>query len=173
MIFLFLKQENRMKERANGTCRIFFFLIFLLISISQISAVNFSGLTVSNDDRLLFKADFEGQHAVFMTRLNDMSMQQLTMHPEKLYLVDYGRTIIALNRLGAASIPVSGGFPTPLSGYPSFASGNTPLRGRLQDLAASADGHWILFIEPVSPGYGNLILVDLTNGTKKSCLRKN
>jgi peptidoglycan/xylan/chitin deacetylase (PgdA/CDA1 family) len=161
-----------MKERAYGACRIFFFLILSLIPALQLSAVNFSGLTVSSDDRLLFKADFEGQQAVYITRLNDMFTQQLTIHPEKIYLVNNGRTIIALNRLGAASVPISGGLPVPLPGYPSFASGNTPLKGRLQDLAASADGHWILFIEPISPGYGNLILSDLFNGTKKVVCEK-
>jgi peptidoglycan/xylan/chitin deacetylase (PgdA/CDA1 family) len=156
-----------MKKQAYRACKIIFFLILLLTPFFQISAINFSGLTVSNDDRLLFKADFEGQHAVFITRLNGMSTQQLTMHPEKLYLVDNGRKIIALNRLGAASIPISGGLPTPLPVYPSFAGGSTPLKGRLQDLAVSADGRWILIIEPISPGYGELILVDLSNGTKK------
>jgi len=156
-----------MKKRAYMAYKIFFFLFISLIPFFQLSAVNFSGLTVSNDDRLLFRADFEGQHAVFIARLNDLSMQQLTMHPEKLYLVNNGRTIIALNRLGAASIPVSGGIPTPLPVYPSFASGNTPLKGRLQDLAASADGRWIIIIEPVSPGYGDLIMIDLSTGAKK------
>jgi peptidoglycan/xylan/chitin deacetylase (PgdA/CDA1 family) len=161
-----------MKKLSFKFCKISFFLILLLIPIFQLSAVNFSGLTVSNDDRLLFKADFQGQHSVFVTRLSDMSMQQLTMHPEKMYLVDNGKTIIALNRLGAASIPIGGGLPTPLPGYPSFSSGSTPLRGRLQDLAASADGHWILIVEPTSPGYGNLILVDLTTGAKKTVCEK-
>jgi peptidoglycan/xylan/chitin deacetylase (PgdA/CDA1 family) len=155
-----------MKKQAYA-CAIVFFLIFLLIPVFQIFAINFSGLTISNDDRLLFRADFEGQHAVFISGLNDLSIQQLTMYPEKLYLVDNGRKIIALNRLGAASIPVSGGLPTPLPVYPSFAGGSTPLMGRLQDLAASADGRWILTIEPVSPGYGELILVDILNGIKK------
>jgi len=159
-----------MKKRSFRVCVLF--LLFSLITVFQLSAVNFSGLTVSNDDRLLFKADFEGQHAVYVTRLNDMSIQQLTMHPEKLYLVDNGKTIIALNRLGAASIPVSGGLPTPLPVYPSFASGNTPLRGRLQDVAVSADGRWLLIIEPISPGYGDLLLVDLASGVKKTSAKK-
>jgi peptidoglycan/xylan/chitin deacetylase (PgdA/CDA1 family) len=155
-----------MKKQAQA-CKIIFFLFLFLIPFFQISAINFSGLTISNDDRLLFKADFEDQHAIFITRLKDKSMQQLTMYPEKLYLVDNGRKIIALNRFGAASIPLSGGLPTPLPVYPSFAGGSTPLKGRLQDLAASADGRWILVIEPTSPGYGDLILVDLSGGVKK------
>jgi len=177
MIFFFPKSDlripaestkrNRMIKRACRTCKIFFFMLILLIPFFQLSAVNFSGLTVSNDDKLLFKAEFDGQHAIFITKLADLSMQQLTMHPEKLYLVNNGRTIIALNKLGAASIPISGGFPTPLPVYPSFASGNTPLKGRLQDLAVSTDGRWIIIIEPVSPGYGDLIMVDLSSGVKK------
>jgi len=156
-----------MRKRAYNVSKIFFLSLFLLIPIFQLSAVNFSGLTVSNDDKLLFKVDFEGQHAVLCANLSDLSMQQLTMHPEKLYLVNNRRTIIALNRLGAATIPLSGGLPKPLPAYPSFASGNTPLKGRLQDLAASTDGRWCVFIEPVSPGYGDLIIIDLSNGTKK------
>ncbi|WP_461255927.1 polysaccharide deacetylase family protein [Treponema sp. R80B11-R83G3] len=156
-----------MIKRAYRAYKIFFFFIVSLMPFFQLSAVNFSRLTVSNDDKLLFRADFEGQYAVFIAKLGDLSMQQLTMHPEKLYLVNNGRTIIALNRLGAASIPVSGGLPTPLPVYPSFVSGNTPLKGRLQDLAASADGRWIIIIEPVSPGYGDLIMVDLSSGAKK------
>jgi len=161
-----------MKKLSFKFCKISFLLILLLIPIFYLSAVDFSGLTVSNDDRLLFKADFQGQQSVFVTRLSDMSMQQLTMHPEKMYLVDNGKTIIALNRLGAASIPIGGGLPAPLPGYPSFASGSTPLRGRLQDLAASADGRWILIVEPISPGHGNLILVDLSTGAKKIICEK-
>jgi len=156
-----------MRKRAFNVCKIFFLLLILLIPIFQLSAVNFSGLTISNDDKLLFKADFQEQHAVFLSNLNDLSMQQLTMHPEKLYLVNNGKTIIALNRLGAATIPLSGGLPKPLPAYPSFVSGNTPLKGRLQELAASADGRWCVIVEPVSPGYGDLIMIDLLSGAKK------
>ncbi|MCL2196401.1 MAG: polysaccharide deacetylase family protein [Treponema sp.] len=144
-----------------------FFLLLSLVIVFQIQAFSFSNLTVSNDDRLLFKADFEGQHAVFVSWLSDMSIQQLTSHPEKIYLTENGRTLIVLNSLGASKIPVSGGLPTPLPVYPSFASGSTPLKGRLQDLAASSDGRWILVIEPVSAGYGNLLLVHLSSGEKR------
>ncbi|WP_461246326.1 hypothetical protein [Treponema sp. R6D11] len=138
-----------MKKRAYKVCRISFFLLLLLIPIFQLSAVNFSGLTVSNDDRLLFKADFQGQHAVFVTRLNDMLMQQLTMHPEKLYLVDNGKTIIALNRLGAATIPVAGGASDSASHISFFclrqyavkrtASGFSRFRRRSLDFNCRAD----------------------------------
>ncbi|MCL2211509.1 MAG: polysaccharide deacetylase family protein [Treponema sp.] len=144
-----------------------FLLTLSLAAVFNLAAVNFSNLTVSNDDRLLFRADFEGQHAVYVSWLSDMSIQQLTAHPEKIYLTENGRTLIVLNSLGASKIPVSGGLPSPLPVYPSFSGGETPLKGRLQDLAASTDGRWILITEPVSAGYGNLFLVDLSTGEKK------
>jgi peptidoglycan/xylan/chitin deacetylase (PgdA/CDA1 family) len=43
-----------------------------------------------------------------------------------------------------------------------------PLRGNLQNLAASADGRWILYIEPISPGFGNLILTDINSGVRRT-----
>ncbi|MCL2759380.1 MAG: polysaccharide deacetylase family protein [Treponema sp.] len=156
-----------MINQTNRGFKTLLLLVLFLVPVLQLAGVNFNGLTVSNDDRLLFRADFEGQHALFVTRLSDLSLQQLTMHPEKLYLVDNGRTILILNRLGASRIPVSGGLPTPLPVYPSFAGGDTPLKGRLQDLAASTDGRWALVMEPVSAGFGNLLLVELSSGSKR------
>ena len=144
-----------------------FFIIFFFISIIHLSALDFNNITLSNDDRLLYRADFESQHALFFTDLTDMSTQQLTAFAEKMYLVENGRTIIALNKLGAASIPLSGGLPSPVKGYPSFASGSVPLRGNLQDLAASADGKWIIHLEPTSPGYGNLLLCNSATGVRR------
>ncbi|MCL2184745.1 MAG: polysaccharide deacetylase family protein [Treponema sp.] len=158
----------KMKYFLNGVykSRFLFFILFILI-ISNISAVSFQDINLSNDDRLLYRSDFEDQNAVFISMLTDMSIQQLTAFPEKMYMVDNGRTIITLNRFGAAKIPVIGGLPSPIAGYPSFTTGSIPLSGKLQEISASADGRWILFIDLISPGYGNLVLVDSSNGTKQ------
>ena len=148
------------------------FLVFFIVSIFNLSAVNFQDVNLSNDDRLIFRADFENQHAIFVSQLANMSMQQLTAYPEKLYLVNNGRTIITLGRFGAATIPAAGGIPAPVPEYPSFTNGKLPLKGRLLDIAPSADGQWILFAEPVSPGYGNLFLINLTSGAKRTISEK-
>jgi peptidoglycan/xylan/chitin deacetylase (PgdA/CDA1 family) len=94
-------------------------------------------------------------------------MQQLTAFPEKLEIMDNGRTILALSRLGAARIPVSGGLPSVLPGFPSFAAGSAPLKGRVQEFAASSDGRWILYVEPTSPAFGNLLLIETASGVKR------
>jgi hypothetical protein len=96
-----------------------------------------------------------------------MSTQPLTSFPEKLQLVDNGRTILAINRFGVTRIPVAGGLPSFLSGYPSIMEGNIPLTNRLHEFAASSNGRWILYIEPSSPAYGNLYLVETNSGAKR------
>jgi len=142
-------------------------LVFLVLSVSSLSALNFQDLNLSSDNRLVFSAGFESQQALYLSRVEDLSIRQLTAFPEKLFLTENGRTILAVNKFGAFKIPSSGGLPEVLKGFPSFASGNVPLKGRTQELRASSDGRWFLFIEPVSPAYGNLLLVDTANGTKR------
>jgi peptidoglycan/xylan/chitin deacetylase (PgdA/CDA1 family) len=141
--------------------------VLLLLPFFTLFGIDFHDLNLSNDDRLLFKAEFENQQALFVSLLTDMSIQQLTAFPEKLQLVENGRTIMAMNRFGAVKIPVSGGLPSPVPGYPSFAGKSVPLMGKLQELAASSDGKWVLHVEPTSPAYGNLLLIDTSNGVKR------
>ena len=158
--------ENWVKDRTALICKILIFHVFFFTLVFNLSAINFQDINLSNDDRLIFRVDYENQHAIFVSQLGDMSMRQLTAIPEKIYLVDNGRTIIALNRFGALNIPSAGGIPSALAGYPSFEQGSLPLPGRLQDIAASADGQWIIYAEPVSPGYGNLLLANVSSGIK-------
>lgn len=152
-----------------------FFSVFFLFPVFILSGISFHELNLSSDDRFLFKADFESQQAVFISSLSESLLrerklppiQQLTALPEILQVVNSGRTIIAANKFGAAGISAAGGLPAALSGYPSFASGDIPLKGRTQGLAASDDGRWILYIEPTSPAYGNLLLTEISSGAKQ------
>jgi len=147
--------------------KILLFLIFSLVGAFQLWGISFSGLTLSGD-QLLFRADFESQKTVYLARLTDLSLQQLTVYPEKLELINNGRSILAVNRLGAARIPLTGGLPSALPGFPSFATGTAPMKGRSESVAASADGRWALYVEPVSAAYGNLILIDTASGAKRT-----
>ena len=145
-------------------------IILVMLSILpffHLSGISFNDLNLSNDDQLLFKAEFEDQSALFISMLADMSIQQLTAFPEKLQLIDNGKTILAISRFGAAKIPAAGGLPSPLPGYPSLASKNIPLWGKLQDLEASSDGRWILYVEPTGPAFGNLLLIDASSGVRR------
>jgi peptidoglycan/xylan/chitin deacetylase (PgdA/CDA1 family) len=152
-----------------GLC---FFVLFFCFPLSHTAAkINFSGLDLSEDSRLLFRADSvsdgaHAQNALFISRLTDLALRQLSVFPEKMELLENGRTLQIRNVFGAVRIPISGGLPQGVPGFPSFAGGSPVLGGRVEDAATSRDGRWLLYVEPVSPAYGNLLLVDVRSGAK-------
>jgi peptidoglycan/xylan/chitin deacetylase (PgdA/CDA1 family) len=153
------KKNNKQTNKYFLVCFLFF------VSNFYLSGINFRDLNLSGDT-LLFKANFESQSALFTSRLTDLSMQQLTAFPERLELINNGRTVLVYSRFGAVTIPASGGLPSTLKGFPSFTTGDIPLKGRGYDFTVSGDGRWLLYIEPTSPAYGNLLLIDITSGAK-------
>jgi len=146
--------------------KVLFIVILSILPLFNLFGVDFRDLNLSSDDRLLFRADFEGSYAIFLSRLADMSMRQITAVPEKLELTDNGKVILVQNRFGVSVIPSSGGLPSPIPGYPSFTQGRIPLKGSLEGFTASSDGKWILYIEPTSPAYGKLLLIDVSSGVQ-------
>jgi hypothetical protein len=140
-------------------------------SINTAAKVNFSGLDLSGDNRLLFRADSDTdgaprQSALFVSRLTDLSLRQLTAFPEKMDLLENGRTLQIRNAFGALRLPISGGLPRSIRGFPSFAVGAPAAGGRVEGMAASGDGKWILYVEPVTAAYGNLVLIDTATGIR-------
>ncbi|MDR1318775.1 MAG: hypothetical protein LBJ90_04045, partial [Treponema sp.] len=150
------------------------FLVGLYLSLLPVyGEISFSGLDLSDDNRLLFRADSSGplpQHAVFISRLTDLALQQITAFPERMELVENGGFLLVRNCFGAVRIPVSGGLPRNIPGFPSFASGAAP-GARPLDIEASADGRWVLYVESQSPAYGDLVLLDTAGGTKQIVTR--
>jgi peptidoglycan/xylan/chitin deacetylase (PgdA/CDA1 family) len=143
----------------------------LLPAARSAAKVNFSAPDVSGDDRLLLRADSDnnGAHSqgvLLLSRLTDLSMRQLTAFPEKMDLVEDGGTLQVRNAFGVIRIPLSGGLPRHIPGFPSFSGGSPVLGGRVEEMAASADGKWLLYVEPVTAAYGNLILLDTVSGEK-------
>jgi peptidoglycan/xylan/chitin deacetylase (PgdA/CDA1 family) len=147
------------------------FLFFALLR-PLAALVSFGGLDLSDDNRLLFRADVRhdgspSQNALFVSRLTDLALNQMTAFPEQMELVSNGRLIQVRNAFGALRIPLEGGLPQGVAGFPSFVSGKAVTGGRAEDMAASQDGRWLLYVEPQSPAYGNLMLVDTHSGEKK------
>jgi peptidoglycan/xylan/chitin deacetylase (PgdA/CDA1 family) len=146
------------------------FLLFALV-MPVWGKVIFSGLNLSGDNRMLFRADSDAngsarQSALFSARLTDISLQQMTAFPEKMDLVENGRTLQIRNAFGAARIPISGGLPRTIPGFPAFADGAPVLGGRIEGIAVSGDGRWILYVEPVTAAYGNLLLINTETGNR-------
>ncbi|MDR3174109.1 MAG: polysaccharide deacetylase family protein [Treponema sp.] len=148
------------------------FLFFACLS-PVFALVSFGGLDLSDDNRLLFRADVRQdgslpQNALFVSRLTDLALNQISAFPERMELIANGRLIQVRNAFGALRIPLTGGLPQAVNGFPSFVSGEAVTGGRVEEMAASQDGRWFLYVEPVSSAYGNLILVDTQGGEKKT-----
>jgi peptidoglycan/xylan/chitin deacetylase (PgdA/CDA1 family) len=148
------------------------FLLFFVLLRPLAALVSFGNLDLSDDGRLLFRADSvqggsPSQNALFVSRLTDGALGQMTAFPDRMELIANGRLIQVRNSFGALRIPLEGGLPRAVPGFPSFVSGNIVAGGRVEDMAASQDGRWILYVEPLSPAYGNLILVDTQRGEKR------
>jgi peptidoglycan/xylan/chitin deacetylase (PgdA/CDA1 family) len=145
-------------------------IIALCFPLSHTAAkVTFSGLDLSDDNRLLFRADSDAggaprQTALFVSRLTDLSLRQLTAFPEKMDLLENGRTLQVRNAFGALRLSVGGGLPRNIRGFPSFTEGAPAAGGRVEGMAASGDGKWLLYVEPVTAAYGNLVLIDTATG---------
>jgi peptidoglycan/xylan/chitin deacetylase (PgdA/CDA1 family) len=152
-------------------------LILLCAAFRSLAAlVSFGGLDLSDDNRLLFRADSVQtgslpQNALFISRLTDLALTQVTAFPERMELIANGRIIQVRNAFGALRIPLAGGLPQAVTGFPSFVSGKVITGGRVEDMAASQDGRWLLYVEPVTHAYGDLILVDTQGGEKKTVAR--
>jgi hypothetical protein len=136
-----------MKHRTGLYC----FLLGLVLGLPALAAgpgtsgkLSFSGVDISSDNRLLFRADSgSGQGVIFVSRLTDLALQQITAFPEQIDLVGGGRILLVRNSFGAVRVPVSGGLPRPAAGFPSLATGTIPGGGRLAGSAVSADGRWM------------------------------
>jgi peptidoglycan/xylan/chitin deacetylase (PgdA/CDA1 family) len=131
----------------------------------------FDGLDIGENDRLLFRAETGGdgsprQSALFLADISTGALAQMTAFPERLDLVDGGRTLQVRNPFGVVRIGLQGGLPSPVKGFPSFANGAIILSGRTEDISASPDGKWILYVEPISPAFGRLVLVDAVTGVR-------
>ena len=154
---------------------IFVFLFFVFTSLPGNGRIVFSDLDLSAGNQLLFRAAAESagtRDALFMALLTGSpsgqghALQQLTAYPEKMDLLEKGLVLQIRNSFGALRIPVSGGLPMPVPGLPSFAGGNVMASGRPEEMASSADGRWLLYLDPVSPALGNLVMLDVYSGAK-------
>ncbi|MCL2374118.1 MAG: hypothetical protein FWC65_02625, partial [Treponema sp.] len=144
--------------------------------ISPAGRITFSDLDLCANNQLLFRAGAQrgasSQDALFLTRLAPnlesaspaLPIQQLTVFPEKMDMLGSGRILQIRNAFGAVRIFLPGGLPMPISGLPSFVSGYAHASWRSEEMASSADGRWLLYLDPVSPAFGNLVLLDVFSG---------
>ncbi|MFW5695549.1 MAG: polysaccharide deacetylase family protein [Alkalispirochaeta sp.] len=150
--------------------------------------VTFGDLQLNESNELLFSASStvpgHGSHRTLLhADASDHSVVQRSVFPERIMrLGDTGR-IQVQNRFGVFRNPAdedsserdagdrdtndADGPPrpapyfTPVSEFPSFVDGGDVRSGKTVAVGSSPDGRYLSYLEPTSPGYGDLILHDI------------
>jgi peptidoglycan/xylan/chitin deacetylase (PgdA/CDA1 family) len=155
-------------------------LRFLAVTIlaaalaSKVTAdIEFVGLDISADDRILFSARVEvpgepGYDTLFSADAKTGELVQLTFYPESVAVVDDGRRLQIRNRFGVFMTERGFAGLAPLAGIPSFARGSAVQQGRLVDSRPSPDGTMLLYLSPTTPARADLILFDLSKKTEST-----
>ncbi|MBL8965491.1 MAG: polysaccharide deacetylase family protein [Spirochaetaceae bacterium] len=147
--------------------------VLLALTLAAVAAawteVEFLGLDLGKDDRLLFaaRAGLPGggsYDSLFSAELGSGIVEQLTVYPEHVTLVDGGRRLQVQNRFGLFRTDASLANLAPIQGYPAFARGAAIPAGRLLPASPSPDGTYVLSAEPISPAYCRLVLLESSTG---------
>jgi len=143
----------------------FCIIISFLIVFPVFSEVSFSDPDVNPGNEVLFSVSAEipgagSYQTLFNKSLNVGSIEQLTFFPECLESLQSGRIIQIRNRFGTVRYDIASGFSTWVEERKPFIAGGSILAGVLPAVSTSPDGHWQVFIEPVTAARGKMILFD-------------
>ncbi len=138
--------------------------------------VEFVGLDISAEDRILFSARVSvpgepGYDTLLSADAKTGELTQLTFYPEAISVVDDGRRLQIRNRFGVFMTERDFSGMAPLPGIPSFARGSPIRDGRVVDSRPSPDGTMLLYLSPTSPARGDLVLFDLSRGSETAVAR--
>lgn len=140
--------------------------ILLLMCWALLSAfgeVSFSELNLSSSNRLLFRAEtdspgFGDYSTLFAADLEAREITQLTFYPERAELINGGERLQLQNRFGVFRTDENLQSMQPIQTFPAFVGGEEIQTGKINTVGASPDGRFLLYLEPVSHGYADLML---------------
>lgn len=151
------------------TLTIWLCLLSALAALPLAAEVEFSGPDISEEDQLLFAAEtacpsFGRYKTLFSADLEEGSLSQLTIFPEAVTLIN-GKTRIQLqNRFGIFRSDANWKNWEPVEEFPAFVQGGQIQNGKISTIETSPNGEFILYLQPGSVAYGNLILHELSSG---------
>jgi peptidoglycan/xylan/chitin deacetylase (PgdA/CDA1 family) len=146
--------------------RIVLFCLLLLPALSLSAETSFSGLDLTDDNRLLFSSESEPPvlgpyRTLFLAHLEAGAMRQLSFFPERVtYLAETNQVQIQ-NRYGVFRTREDLSRMEPVSQFPAFVYGEQVQTGKLLPVTASPDGKYLLYVDPTSFSYGELKLYEV------------
>ena len=149
-----------------------------MVSPLLVSAeVVFSGLNLSSENQLLYSAEVDSPrygtyHTAFSQNIESEELTQLSFFPEKVTYLEKSKQLQIQNRFGVfrTTLTANGDIaaPTLVKDFPSFANGEEIYSGKIRQVGSSPDGRYVLFIQPEDNAYGNLLLLEVESGTRRT-----
>lgn len=148
-----------------------FLLTFLLCSfyVSSYSEVLFSDLNINSENAFLFSSTqflpgFGRYKALFSGSAEDNSFQALTFFPEKSWYNRASKVLFVQNRYGLYKSGNNFKSLSAVSGFKSFAAGESIKDGKITSVTISPDGQKFLYVKAISFVRGELHLFDMVKG---------
>jgi peptidoglycan/xylan/chitin deacetylase (PgdA/CDA1 family) len=137
--------------------------VLLFLPTLLAAEVEFGGLDLAPDNRLLFNAtvdlpDYGSYSTLFLADAGERRVTQLTFFPERTLVLN-GELQIQ-NRFGVFRTRDGLQSMGPVEMFPSFVSGAQVETGRLLPIESSPDGRFLVFVRPTSIAFGDLVLYD-------------
>lgn len=142
-------------------------LIRFVPLIPLLGVFSFSGLNLSQDNRLLYSLNSQrtGYRKAYKTlvlhQLDLQEQQVLSYYPERVYYPDQGDLFFLQNRLGLFRGSMEEQTMEVQAFYPHFTASQAPGLGRLEPVSLSPAGNYVVYYRQESLVKGSLILQDL------------
>lgn len=155
-----------MIKKINVLAFVCFFCAFLPQKID--ASVKFSGLDLNVQNKLLFAASSDNPwqpeyKSIFSTNLDGKNVQILSCFPEKMELLEEGRTLQIRNWFGVARFTSENASLKWTSQNPLFERGKPMDYNPPVNMSVSPDGNWTVHIRKKSVSVGELVLTDEVN----------
>ncbi len=145
-----------------------FSVLFLLCAVGTASAeVTFSKPDLAEFNTLLFSAatdspGFGSYTTLFSADLDTNELTQHTFFPENILYLKEVEKLQIQNRYGVFRTGRGLSSPSPVAQFSAFVGGDEIQTGKINPVAASPDGRYLLYVEPISYGYADLMLYDIS-----------
>ena len=146
-------------------------LTFVGIALPVAGEVQFGSLDLSADNTLLYEATTRSPgsdtfETLFSVDLTEGTTTQRTFYPERVMLTGNGRQFQIQNRYGVFRSDDDLTSMRVVDAFPAFVNGAEVPSGKINTAIASPDGTYLIYLEPITFGYADLLLYDTVNGDK-------
>ncbi len=171
--------DHRTRRKMIAKVKFLTRALLLLIAIPPVAVtaeVRFDGLDLSESDVLLFKTTTASPGSdtfdtLFRVDLRTDETTQLTFYPERVMLTGNGRQFQIQNRYGVFRTNDELASMRVVEAFPAFVNGAPVAGGKINTAVPSPDGAYLVYLDPVTYGYADLIIYDTAGGEKRIVTR--